>query len=122
MWRRRVPRCTIWFDVVVVDKVLDEIDAYCDAVPRSAATVEAHGPFTLFIGSGPWPYYARPARRYLGSITVEDVDMVRARQRDLGVPEAFEWIGEGLTARRGGRRAQWTRRRCASVDGAHGSG
>jgi ribosomal protein S18 acetylase RimI-like enzyme len=94
VWRRRAPRCKIWFDVVVVEKVLDEIDAYCDAVPRSAATVEAHGPFTLFIGSGPWPYYARPARRYLGSITVDDVDMVRARQRDLDVPEAFEWIGE----------------------------
>ena len=33
----------------------DERDA-----PRSAARVEEVGPFTLFVGTGAWPYYARP--------------------------------------------------------------
>jgi len=87
-------RLCIWFDGRVEDDLLDRIDAYCDAVPRPAATIEDHGPFTLFVGTGPWPYYARPRRGYLGAITVGDVDAVRARQRDLGVPEAFEWLGE----------------------------
>ena len=61
-------------------------------MPRSAARVEEVGPFTLFVGTGAWPYYARPrlARRF----TAADVEAVRARQRALGVPEAFEWVHE----------------------------
>ncbi len=39
---------------------LAAIEAYYDAVPRSAARTEECGPFTLFVGTGPWPYYARP--------------------------------------------------------------
>jgi ribosomal protein S18 acetylase RimI-like enzyme len=79
---------------MTVDPLLDRIDAYCDAVPRTAARAEAHGPLTLFINDGPgWPFYARPTR---GTVTVTptDVDRVRARQRQLGIPEAFEWITE----------------------------
>jgi ribosomal protein S18 acetylase RimI-like enzyme len=61
-------------------------------VPRAAARVEEHGPLRLFLSEGvPWPYYARPAG---GDITPEHVRAVRARQWELGVPEAFEWIVE----------------------------
>jgi ribosomal protein S18 acetylase RimI-like enzyme len=70
------------------------LEGYYDAVPRTAARVETLGPFSLFVQreSG-WPYYARPA---LGAtaFTVADVERVRARQRALGVPEAFEWVAE----------------------------
>jgi ribosomal protein S18 acetylase RimI-like enzyme len=77
---------------------LQVIETYYDAVPRSLARAERIGPFTLFVNAGPgWPYYARPS---LGasSFTVEDVQHVRARQRELHVPESFEWVAETTPA------------------------
>ncbi len=41
-------------------RAVNAIEHYYDAVPRSAARVEEIGPFTLFVGTGAWPYYARP--------------------------------------------------------------
>jgi hypothetical protein len=39
--------------------VLEEIERYYDAVPRSAARVESIGPFEVFIKvGGGWPFYA----------------------------------------------------------------
>ncbi|MEO8475829.1 MAG: GNAT family N-acetyltransferase [Actinomycetota bacterium] len=72
--------------------LLRRLDVYLDAVPRTAARTETIGPFTLFIQSGNgWRYYARPAP---GAERFEpgDIDAVRARQRELGQPEAIEWI------------------------------
>ena len=63
-------------------------------MPRSAARVEEVGPFTLFVGTGPWPYYARPRLGLEHEFTREDIEGVRVRQRALGVPEAFEWVHE----------------------------
>jgi GNAT superfamily N-acetyltransferase len=61
-------------------------------VPRSAARVEEHGPLRLFVADGvPWPYYARPTG---GEVGAADVTDMRARQRELGVPEALEWVDE----------------------------
>jgi ribosomal protein S18 acetylase RimI-like enzyme len=56
------------------------------------------------------PYYARPAPG-APTPTRADVDAVRALQRELGVPESFEWIEEtapGLepVARRAGLRVR----------------
>ena len=48
----------------------------------------------LFVRDGEgWPYYARPK---IGAATPSAAELtaVRARQRDLGVPEAFEWVHE----------------------------
>ena len=60
-------------------------------MPRSAARVEDHGPLRLFVSEGvPWPYYARPAGG--DDITEADVRAMRARQWQLGLPEAFEWV------------------------------
>ncbi|WUX62161.1 GNAT family N-acetyltransferase [Streptomyces sp. NBC_01431] len=74
---------------------LDEIERYYDAVPRSSARVEDFGPLSLFVREGAgWPFYARPAAGHSGPVTAADVDAVRARQRELGVPEAFEWVAE----------------------------
>ena len=48
----------------------------------------------MFVKEGPgWPYYARPIPG-AGVPTVEEIAAVRARQRDLGLPEALEWIVE----------------------------
>jgi GNAT superfamily N-acetyltransferase len=78
--------------------LLAEVETYYDAVPRSASRVEQIGPFTLFVKlEHGWPYYARPtpgATRF----EVSDVQRVRARQRELGIPEAFEWVAETTPA------------------------
>ena len=73
-------------------ELLGRIDAYLDAVPRASARTEIIGPFTLFVTKGPgWPYYARPTP-HADATTARDIERVRARQRELGVPESFEWI------------------------------
>ncbi|WP_342669679.1 GNAT family N-acetyltransferase [Streptomyces vietnamensis] len=75
--------------------MLNRIETYYDAVPRSAARAEAYGPLTLFVREGQgWPYYARPTLGHEGEVPMEAVEKVRARQRELGVPEAFEWVAE----------------------------
>jgi ribosomal protein S18 acetylase RimI-like enzyme len=74
---------------------IERIDAFCDAAPRQWANAESTGSLVLFIPVGPsWPYYARPRRdRSSGElISVADVRAARARQRELLIPESFEWI------------------------------
>jgi ribosomal protein S18 acetylase RimI-like enzyme len=74
--------------------LLRRIDAYLDAVPRSACRAEAVGPFTLFVNErAGWSYYARPTPGTDG-INVGDVEGVRARQRQLGLSESFEWVDD----------------------------
>jgi ribosomal protein S18 acetylase RimI-like enzyme len=78
----------------VSDKeTIERIDAFCDAVPRHRTRAEDHGPLVLFVpvGAG-WPYYARPRLGDRSPITVADVQKVRSRQRELRIPESFEWI------------------------------
>ncbi|MEU6313877.1 GNAT family N-acetyltransferase [Streptomyces sp. NPDC047014] len=79
----------------MIDTTLAELEQYYDTVPRvGGARAEDFGPLTLFVQEGAgWPYYARPA---LGgpAATAADVERVRARQRELGLPEAFEWVAE----------------------------
>jgi ribosomal protein S18 acetylase RimI-like enzyme len=74
--------------------VFVRLERFYDAVPRDAAVVEDIGGFVLFVRKGEgWPYYARPR---LGADTpsAADVTAVRRRQRELGAPEAFEWVHE----------------------------
>ncbi|WP_030761084.1 GNAT family N-acetyltransferase [Streptomyces sp. NRRL F-2664] len=85
----------------MIDSTLSELERYYDTVPRvGGARAEDFGALTLFVqeGSG-WPYYARPT---LGGsdATAADVERVLARQRELGVPEAFEWVAETSPALR----------------------
>ncbi|MFK8909474.1 GNAT family N-acetyltransferase, partial [Streptomyces sp. YS-3] len=71
------------------------LEGYYDAVPRTSARAEDFGPLTLFVREGPgWPFYARPTLGRTGPVSAADVDRVRARQRELGIPEAFEWVHE----------------------------
>ncbi|RPE36749.1 GNAT family N-acetyltransferase [Kitasatospora cineracea] len=77
------------------EAVLARLETYYDAVPRFSATTEEHGPFTLFVRTGEgWHYYARPTLDGPGAFTAEDVERVRARQREVGAPESFEWVHE----------------------------
>ena len=73
---------------------MNAIERYYDAVPRSAARVEEIGPFTLFVSTGAWPYYARPRLGLEHAFTADEIETVRVRQRELGIPEAFEWVHE----------------------------
>ncbi|BBH67000.1 hypothetical protein ACTI_36850 [Actinoplanes sp. OR16] len=74
--------------------LFDRLEQFYDALPRPWARVEEIGSLDLFVREGEgWPYYARPR---LGSHTPSAADIIetRRRQRDLGVPEAFEWVHE----------------------------
>jgi ribosomal protein S18 acetylase RimI-like enzyme len=74
-------------------EVIERIDAFCDAVPRRRARADEYGPLVLFVPTGPgWPYYARPKRGARPPVTPADIRTVRARQRELIIPESFEWI------------------------------
>lgn len=74
--------------------VFVRLERFYDAVPRPYAHEEEFGGLVLFVRDGEgWPYYARPR---LGADTpsAADITAVRRRQRDLDVPEAFEWVHE----------------------------
>ena len=75
---------------------LTGIETYYDAVPRPVATVEEVGPLTLFLADPRtgWQFYARPRLGVECEVTPDDVRRVLARQAELGVPRALEWIDE----------------------------
>jgi ribosomal protein S18 acetylase RimI-like enzyme len=74
-------------------EVIERIDAFCEAVPRRRARADVYGPLVLFVPAGTgWPYYARPRRGLRAPVTAADIRAVRARQRELIIPESFEWI------------------------------
>jgi len=81
-------------DWAPVGDLLDRIERYYDAVPRSGARTEQIGPFTLFVSNGGWPYYGRPTLGRPPSFDLAAVERLRERQRELGVPEALEWVDE----------------------------
>lgn len=82
-------------------ELLARLEQYYDAVPRSGTRAEDFGPLTLFVREGRgWPFYARPALGRSGEVTAGDVARVRARQRELGIPESFEWVAETTPALR----------------------
>jgi ribosomal protein S18 acetylase RimI-like enzyme len=74
--------------------LFDRLEQFYDALPRPWARIEEIGSLVLFVREGEgWPYYARPR---LGAPTPSAADLTaaRQRQRELGVPEAFEWVHE----------------------------
>ncbi|MEY2244019.1 GNAT family N-acetyltransferase [Streptomyces sp. BF23-18] len=82
------------------------IEQYYATVPLLFADAEEFGPLRLFVRKEPGsPYYggpshAQPTAESAGSVTATDIARVRARQRELGVPEAFEWLAEAAPALR----------------------
>ncbi|MFD4240644.1 GNAT family N-acetyltransferase [Streptomyces sp. NPDC058525] len=84
----------------MTDPMLSELERYYDTVPRvGGARAEDFGPLTLFVQEGAgWQYYARPALGGAGPgagpAGAADVERVLARQRELKVPESFEWVAE----------------------------
>ncbi|TDC29691.1 GNAT family N-acetyltransferase [Micromonospora sp. 15K316] len=75
--------------------LFDRLERFYDAVPRDAARVEEHGALLLFVRDGAgFPFYARPRPGAPDSPSLAEVNAVRERQRELGLPEAFEWVHE----------------------------
>ncbi|MFY9915867.1 MAG: hypothetical protein WAK18_14450, partial [Nocardioidaceae bacterium] len=77
--------------------LLARLERYYDGVPRGRASAEELGPFTLFVATSGWPYYARPRLGVSGPFSADDVRVVLARQRELGVPQAIEWVDDTTT-------------------------
>ncbi|MER5197677.1 GNAT family N-acetyltransferase [Streptomyces sp. NPDC002884] len=86
------------------DPLRDRIERYYATVPLLFADAEDFGPLCLFVRKEPGaPYYGGPSHaRPTGAAPVDaaDIARVRARQRELGVPEAFEWLAESAPALR----------------------
>ncbi|RKN50741.1 GNAT family N-acetyltransferase [Micromonospora endolithica] len=79
--------------------LFDRLERFYDAVPRDAARGEEHGPLVLFVREGAgWPFYARPRLHATDAPSLADISAVRERQRELGLPEAFEWVHETTPA------------------------
>jgi len=85
--------------------LLGRIEAYFDAVPRAAADVEEHGALTLFVSRIPTRYWGRPRLGLVEDVGADDVAALRARQRELGVPETLEWVAEITPSLAGAARA-----------------
>jgi ribosomal protein S18 acetylase RimI-like enzyme len=70
------------------------LERFYDALPRPYARVEEIGDLVLFVREGEgWPYYARP-RIGADTPSAADITAMRRRQRELGLPESFEWVHE----------------------------
>jgi ribosomal protein S18 acetylase RimI-like enzyme len=73
--------------------VLERLEEFYDTMPRVSARAEVFGGLVLFVRDGTgWPFYARPRRDASAPPSAADVAAVRVRQRELGLPEAFEWV------------------------------
>ncbi|WSN40542.1 GNAT family N-acetyltransferase [Streptomyces sp. NBC_01334] len=84
------------------DPLRDRIERYYATVPLLFADAEDFGPLRLFVRKEPGaPYYGGPSHAQptgAASVGAADIARVRARQRELGVPEAFEWLAESAPA------------------------
>jgi ribosomal protein S18 acetylase RimI-like enzyme len=75
-------------------ELLARLERYYDGAPRSGATVETVGPFTLFVSTGSFPFYGRPRLGLTTAVDPVDVERLLDRQRAQGQPEAIEWVVE----------------------------
>ncbi|MBA3278392.1 MAG: GNAT family N-acetyltransferase [Geodermatophilaceae bacterium] len=82
-----------------ISATLQRVEQYYDIAPRSDSRVEEIGSLTLFIGTGPWAYYARP-RLGIDMVQAEDVERACARMHELNLPQAFEWMAESTPSMR----------------------
>jgi GNAT superfamily N-acetyltransferase len=74
--------------------ILQRLESYYDLLPRANATAEEVGPFTLFVSTGAWPYYARPRLGHTDGFSPAEVRAVWRRQERLRAPVSFEWVHE----------------------------
>lgn len=82
-----------------IPAVLGRIERYLDELPLRDGHAERFGPLTLYVRDTPGPpRHGRPSAG--AEVTAADIAAVRARQRELGVAESFEWVHEAAPAMR----------------------
>ncbi|MEV0720482.1 GNAT family N-acetyltransferase [Asanoa sp. NPDC050611] len=75
--------------------LLRRLETFYDALPRFTARAEDFGGLVLFVREAAgWPFYARPRLDGAEPPSAADIIAARERQRELGLPEAFEWVHE----------------------------
>ena len=82
------------------DDLLARLELYYDTAPRANADAEEHGPFTVFVSWGGWPYYARPRLGLTGEVTPGDVTAVLALLEERGLPPSIEWVHDATPSLR----------------------
>ncbi|MEW2400091.1 GNAT family N-acetyltransferase [Streptomyces sp. NPDC046862] len=76
------------------------IEQYYATMPLLFSDAEEFGSLRLFVRKNPGtsydggPGHAQPTAEGASAVTAADIARVRARQRELVVPEAFEWLAE----------------------------
>jgi RimJ/RimL family protein N-acetyltransferase len=85
--------------------LLARIDVYYDTAPRATARVEEHGPLVLFVAERGWPFYARPRLDRDSEPTADQIRKILARQSELEVPLALEWVHDTAPSMAGAARA-----------------
>jgi GNAT superfamily N-acetyltransferase len=77
----------------VPDTLLENLEAFYDAVPRPLSDAHERGPLTLFVSRVGWPYYARPTP---GAVHVDESDVraILELAEELDVPRTLEWLHE----------------------------
>lgn len=94
-------------------ELLARLDTYYDTAPRATARAEEHGSLVLFVADRGWPFYARPRLDRNTEPTADEIRAVLARQGELGVPQALEWVHESApTLSRAARAAGMTVHEC----------
>ena len=83
------------------DDLLARLERYYDEAPRANADTEEHGPFTVFVSHGGWPYYARPRLGGTDEITPDEVTSVLAHLEERGLPQSIEWVHDTTPSLRG---------------------
>jgi ribosomal protein S18 acetylase RimI-like enzyme len=79
----------------VTPEIFNRLEHFYDTVPRDESHIEEFGTLVLFVRDGAgWPFYARPRRDATDTPSAADITAVRQRQRELGLPERFEWVHE----------------------------
>lgn len=81
-------------NATVITSVLQIIDRYLDAVPRSGSQDEAVGPFTLFRSTTAATYYARPQLGLQAQIDGRDITRLAERCAELDLEVAIEGVAE----------------------------
>ena len=67
--------------------LLARLERYYDEAPRANADSEEHGPFTIFLSRGGWPYYARPRLGLTDEITADQVTSVARKPLSIAFEE-----------------------------------
>lgn len=74
--------------------MIQKLDEFFDAAPRSDSDPLEIGAFTLFVSRAPFPYYARPSRNHPGPIQRLDLELLEKQCASQNLDLSIEWVHE----------------------------